>query len=205
LNGTTSLLLFGALTLVLCGGCTEQKPESTASAPDSASQATPDAVTPQTEPATVPAPPTATAKPADPVAPADLQAGLDIMNPRIVTKVDAYQKIAAREDMRLTMHPDADKNAVVEFDVAGLRSLTLSPYMGDFSTVPDCEGNPEAGVAQMRWSLENGAGETVMVDRNYAATIDVDLKGAKRLKIEVDKGNGVHWCDWLGLGIARVQ
>jgi hypothetical protein len=127
------------------------------------------------------------------------------MTPRIVTAVDAYQKIAPREDTRLMMHPDADKNAAVEFDVVGLRSLTLSPYMGDFSSVSDCEGNPEAGIAQMRWSLDGGAAETAMVDRHYASTIAIDLKGAKRLKVEVDKGNSVHWCDWLGLGIANVQ
>lgn len=204
LNKTFPLLPLGALALVLCVGCTEPTPEPSAPATDTAAQTAPPATEPTAEPAPSPAP-QAAAKPADPIAQADLRAGLDAMTPRIVATVDAYQKIAAREDTRLTMHPDADKNAVVEFDVGGLRSLTLSPYMGDFSSVPDCEGNPEAGVAQMRWSLDGGAAETAMVDRRYASTIAIEFKGAKRLKVEVDKGNSVHWCDWLGLGIANVQ
>ncbi|MBP6749006.1 MAG: hypothetical protein KA144_05155 [Xanthomonadaceae bacterium] len=205
MNKTFFLLPLGALALVLCAGCTEPTPESSTPATDTAAQTAPPATEPTAEPAPSPAPQATSTKPADPIAQADLRAGLDAMTPRIVATVDAYQKIAAREDARLTMHPDADKNAVVEFDVDGLRSLTLSPYMGDFSSVPDCEGNPDAGVAQMRWSLDGGVAEAATVDRHYASTIAIEFKGAKRLKVEVDKGNNVHWCDWLGLGIANVQ
>jgi hypothetical protein len=205
MNGTSLVVLAGALAVALCSGCTEPKPASDATIPDAATQAIDPAVAPPAEPATIPAAQSATAKPTDPIAATDLQAGLDAMTPRILATVDAYQKIAAREDMRLMMHPDAEKNAIVEFDVNGLHSLTLSPFMGDFSSLPDCEGSPETGIAQMRWSLDGGTPNAVTVDRYYGSTIDIDLQGAKRLKVEVDKGNSVHWCDWFGLGIARVQ
>ncbi|RDZ27117.1 hypothetical protein DX914_12710 [Lysobacter silvisoli] len=123
----------------------------------------------------------------------------------MVATGDAYEKVAPRQDDRYSLHPDTGKNASIEFDVKGLQSLTLSPYIADFSTIPDCDGNPEAGVVRMRWSLDGGSPNEVAVDRGYAATIDVDTSKASRLKVEVDEANGVHWCDWFGLGVANVK
>lgn len=168
----------------------------------------PETPEPPAQPAAVPASakpaPQAPAK-ADPFSVEDLKVGLDAMTTRIVATVDGYQKVEPRVDARISLHPDVDKNASVEFDLTGLSTLTLSPYMGDFSTIEDCAGNPDAGIVRMRWSLDGGSTNDVMVDRNYAATIQVDTLGAKRLKVEVDKGNGQIWCDWFGLGIAKVQ
>jgi len=167
--------------------------------------AAPAATAPETPAAVAPA--AAPAKPAkaDPVAAADLKAGLAALTPRIVATVDGYQKVEPRQDDRFAMHPDAGKSASIEFDVKGLQSLTLSPYMADFSSVADCDGNPQAGVVRMRWSLDGGASNDVAVDRTYAATINVDVSKASRLKIEADEGNGVPYCDWFGVGIVDVK
>ena len=57
----------------------------------------------------------------------------------------------------------------------------------------------------MRWSLDGGTPNEVAVDRNYATTVAVDTSRASRLKVEVDEANGVHWCDWFGLGVVNVK
>lgn len=165
------------------------------------------AAAPAETPAAPAAAPAAPAKPAkvDPVAAADLKAGLAAIASRVVATGDAYEKVAPRQDDRYSLHPDTGKNASIEFDVKGLQSLTLSPYVADFSTIPDCDGNPEAGVVRMRWSLDGGTPNEVAVDRNYAATVAVDTSRASRLKVEVDEANGVHWCDWFGLGVVNVK
>lgn len=173
---------------------------------DSSSDAAKTEPVPEAPAAPAPAP-TVTSKPAkvDPVAAADRKAGLAAIASRVVATGDAYEKVAPRQDDRYSLHPDTGKNASIEFDVKGLQSLTLSPYMADFSTIPDCDGNPEAGVVRMRWSLDGGALNEVTVDRNYTATIAVDTSKASRLKVEADEANGVHWCDWFGLGVVNVE
>ncbi len=184
------LLLAGAIV-----GCSKSPSEV------SEQSAQPAPVSAPVEPAP---PPPATGR-VDPFSAEDLKAGLDAMLPRIVATMDGYEKVAPRVDSRISLHPDVDKNASVEFDLSGLNSLTLSPYIGDFSSVPDCDGSADAGLVRMRWSLDAGTPSEVMVDRNYASTILIDTLGAKRLKVEVDKGNDQIWCDWFGLGVAKVQ
>jgi hypothetical protein len=188
-----------ALAAFIVAGCNRQPPT-----PAQEPAAAPAPVEPQAQ---APAPVEATPAPVrvDPFSQDELKVGLDAITPRIVATVDGYEKVAPRADARFTLHPDMEKNASIEFDISGLTTLTLSPYMGDFSTVPDCAGNPDAGIARLRWSLDGGAPNEVMVDRNYAATILIDTLGAKRLKVEADKGNEQNWCDWLGLGVAKVQ
>ena len=186
----SGLLLSGAMV-----GCTE--PPS--AVPEQSAQPAP-----VSAPAGSALPPPATAK-VDPFSVEDLKAGLDAMMPRIVATIDGYSRVAPRVDSRISLHPDIDKNASIEFDLSGLNTLTLSPYIGDFSRVSDCEGSADAGVVRMRWSLDAGTPNEVMVDRNYAGTIVVDTLGAKRLKVEVDKGNDQIWCDWFGLGVVKIQ
>jgi hypothetical protein len=135
---------------------------------------------------------------------ASLKAGLDVMLPRIRAQVDAYTKIGPREDHRFFMHPDEKKNAVLEFDVKGLKSLTLAPYIEDFSGNLECMGNPASGLVQLTWSLDGGEKHPVIVDRTYNGTIPVVIGPAARLKLEIDKGNDVVYCDWAGVGFLNV-
>lgn len=135
----------------------------------------------------------------DPESEEALKAGLDAMTPRMVSHTDAYSKIVPRA-FRLFMHPDQGKNAEVEFDTKGLTSVSLSPYIYDFSGDADCESNKEAGVVDVIWSLDGGAPNTVKVDRNYVDLLPIDLSNSSRLRIEVNEGNGVTWCDWAGIG-----
>ena len=43
-----------------------------------------------------------------------------------------------------------------------------------------------------------------MIDRTYSGTVDITVGDAKRLKIEVDKGNDEITCDWFSVGFLDV-
>ena len=126
------------------------------------------------------------------------------MTPRIKTQVDGYAKIEPRARHRLFMHPDEKKNASIEFDVKGLTSLDLAPYMEDFSST-DCAGNPEAGRVRLTWFLDGKKKGDLKVDESYGGTVNVALANSSRLKLEVDKENAYVWCDWFSVGFLNVK
>jgi hypothetical protein len=102
------------------------------------------------------------------------------------------------------MHPGSDRTTWAEFDVSDLASVTLAPHIN--ALTPGCARHPDAGVVGVTISLD---GRPVMprfvMDRNYARTFALDTKGARRLRVEVDKGNGDITCDWFSLGFPALQ
>lgn len=134
-----------------------------------------------------------------------LEAGLAAMKGRVVEKQDGYAPVEVRKDARFFLHPSAEQNASITFDVSSIESLALAPYMEDFSTVADCAGSPAAGVANVAWRLDDIPVSQLPVDRNYTGTVNVVIGDAKRLTVEVDQGNGVPWCDWLSVGFVDVK
>lgn len=197
--------LFAILALALPSACNRD-----GASPSKASDPVPAPVSaaPPADPVPEPAPaeptPAPVAPKVDAVDSASLKAGLDAMLPRVRVQVDGYTKIGPKENHRFFMHPDETKNAIMEFDVKGLKSLTIAPYIEDFSGNADCLGNPAAGVAQLTWSLDGGEKQKLTVDRSYNGTINVDVGKASRLKLEVDKGNEATWCDWFSVGFTNV-
>jgi hypothetical protein len=202
-----SIRLFAILALALPSACNRES--SNDAIPTKAADPEPlpsGAAAPPAEPAPAPSapPPPAIVAKVDAIEGATLKAGLDVMLPRVRTQVDAFTKIAPKENHRFFMHPDEAKNAVVEFEVKGLKSLSIAPYIEDFSGNPPCVGNPAAGVVQLTWSLDGGEKHKVTIDRTYNAVIPVDVSKATRLKLEVDKGNDVTYCDWASVGFTNV-
>jgi hypothetical protein len=187
-----AVVLPAALVLMLAA-CGKQEPATPAV---DAPAATATAVAP----ADVPAP----AGKADPVNADALKLGLAVILPRIVQKTEVFQKIEPRPDGRLFMHPSPDADAVVEIDTTGLTSITLSPFLQDFSAGEACRNNPEAGVVDFSYAVGDGAPTKLRVDRDYTDTIKVDLAGAKRLKLKVNRGNDVTWCDWASVGFLDI-
>lgn len=161
--------------------------------------------------APVPAPAPVAAAPAlpapsklDAVNPERLQAGLGLMLPRVAGQVDGLSKIAPNGHFRFFIHPPEKGAASLELDTKGLAALVLSPFMEDFSSDVNCTPNDKAGIAQLTWSVDGKKKGSLLVDRNYAGLVPVDLKGSSRLKLEVDAGNGVIWCDWMTVGMVNV-
>lgn len=180
---------------LLLAGCNVQEPSTTQPVQDAAAPVA------GQEPSTAePAP----APKVDPATADSLEAGLKVMQPRIVSKIDAYSKIEPKA-FRLFMHPDQGKNAVVEFDTHGLTEVTLSPYIFDFTGDKGCEAAKDGGIVDVAWSLDGGAPNKVTVDRNYVGLLPIDLTNTSRLKLEVSEGNGVPWCDWAGIGFINSK
>lgn len=139
----------------------------------------------------------------DPASLTDLEAGLAKIMPRIVAKQEAYQPIEPKGG-RLFMHPSDSSSALVEIDVAGLSSLTLSPYILDFSGDKGCEQNPGGGIVEVVWSVDGAERGRQLVDRNYTGLIPLQLDGASKLKVDVNNGNNAPWCDWAAVGFVSV-
>lgn len=132
----------------------------------------------------------------------DLRAGLEIMGRRVSRTEEAYGRIEPTPTFRFFMHPLNDKDALIEFDTVGLKSITLSPRMGDLTE--ECLRSFKAGVVRLTWSLDGGATSEVVVDRDYRALIPLDVSNSQRLLITVNNSNGVITCDWFGLGFVNV-
>lgn len=193
--GLSSLCLAGATCLALTA-CDLREPA-----------ATPAAAADPAQPAN--AAPTAGAnEDADSAAKAQVEAkllaGLDAVQPLIKSKEDVYQPIAPLADHRLLLHPAEGKRARLVLDVSSLSGLTLSPVIESFQGNATCEADPSAGVAGLHWQLDGAPMNDVVVDRNYASAIRVDVGGAKQLVIESSDQNGVIWCDWLAVGFHDV-
>lgn len=126
------------------------------------------------------------------------------MQPRITARVEPFTKINVTPHARLFMHPGDSKNASVELDTRGLRSLELAPFIEDLAASPDCAG-PQAGVVRLSWWTDAGQKGALTVNRSYTATIQVDLEKSSRLTLEVDEGNGTTLCDWFSVGFLDVK
>lgn len=190
-RGLSSLCLAGLATLSLTA-CDMREPEA--------------APSPAAEP-TQPAAAASAAQDADVAAKAKaaaLLAGLNAVQPLVKDKVAAYQPVEPLGDNRLLLHPGEGKRARLVLDVSTLASVSLSPVIESFEGNATCVADPSAGVAGLHWQLDGGKVNDVVVDRNYAADIKIDVAGAKQLVIESSDQNGVIWCDWLAVGFTDV-
>lgn len=187
------LLAFALVGLV--AGCAKEPSESTATAPAPATSAEASAAAAQ-QPDTRPIP-------ADPAKPDDLKAGIDIMQPLASNAVGGLKPIEVIPSNRYFMHPLMEKDASIEFDTTGLKSLTLSPRVGELGEDPGCAG-PGAGIVRFTYSLDNATPVVLTVDRYFVDMIPLDVSNSKRLKLEVNEGNGEITCDWFSVGFVNV-
>lgn len=189
LSPVVSTAVAGAL-LLGCGS-TETPPSEAAPAPVPAERAE---LEPGAAESTAP----------DSIDPDQLKAGLEIIKPRVIRKIEALAPITVQPSSRYFMHPGEDKNASIEINTKGLASLVLSPVIEDLSKSEDC-APPTAGVVEFVWALDGNEPKRVNVDRNYRSTIAVDIGTASVLWLEVSKGNGTPLCDWFSVGFLDVK
>ena len=142
------------------------------------------------------------AKP-DNVSAQELSAGIEAMTSRILRTEDAFSKVEPTSTFRYFMHPTIQKDALIEFDVSGLSSVTLSPRIGPLDA--NCLQDPKAGEVEMAYTLDDATQARFTVDRNHDELIIVRVGETKRLTVTVNQGNDVVTCDWFGLGISHVS
>jgi hypothetical protein len=192
LRGTLMVVMMSALAGLLAACKDDGPPKGEAAGPEIEKPA-----------AAIPKPAAVVAQAPDTANPAALKAGMDAMQPRASNFVEAYSKIELLPTSRYFMHPTMEKVASVEFDVTGLASLKLSPYVGDLGQSPECI-SPTAGVVRLSWSLGNAKPVELMVDRTYQGAVDVNIGNATRFKLAVDNGNDEITCDWFSVGFLDV-
>jgi hypothetical protein len=111
-------------------------------------------------------------------------------------------------DAQLLMHPADDHSAWMEFDVAGIDKLLLTPRINPLSNECKAMNQPgkEAGVVGLTVMMD---GKPVVprfiVDRTYKDKLSIATQGGRTLRIEVDKGNDVTWCDWFSVGVDKLE
>jgi len=132
-----------------------------------------------------------------------LQVGLTAIQGRVRRIVDGYSKIEPKADFRYFMHPTMARDAVMEFDVANLETLTFSPRIGTLDAA--CSKDHQAGEVEMSYALDAQNPVRLVVDRDFDQLVPIALNGAKSLTVMVNHGNGVTTCDWFGLGVLNVR
>lgn len=121
---------------------------------------------------------------------------------------DGYSPISVGSDGRLFMPPADDSAAWIDFNADELDEVTFSPRINPLT--PECtlmnEPGKEAGLVKLEFLLDGKpAAASRTVDRNYKGTVSVKTNGEHTLRIVVDKGNQVSWCDWFSLGVDALK
>jgi hypothetical protein len=111
-------------------------------------------------------------------------------------------------DAQLFMHPAVDRSAWIDVDVRGVTALVLTPHINALDDKCKALNAPgkEAGVVGLTVAVD---GKPVLprflVDRTWQRKLPVAIAGGRTLRIEVDKGNQVDWCDWFSVGVDTLQ
>jgi phosphoglycerol transferase MdoB-like AlkP superfamily enzyme len=121
---------------------------------------------------------------------------------------DGYSPISVEPDGRLFMPPADDHAAWIDFDVDAVDEVAFDLHINSLS--PECmrknEPGREGGVVKVTFLLD---GKQVVppriVDRNYSGTVSIKMGEGRNLRIVVDKGNQVSWCDWLSVGLDALK
>jgi len=118
-----------------------------------------------------------------------------------------YAPITVADDAQLFMHPAEDHGASIDFNVKGLNTVILTPRINPLSDECKAMNTPgqEGGVVGLTVSLDGTPVEPrFLVDRSYGKALPIAVGGGHDLRIEVDKGNSVTWCDWFSVGVDKL-
>jgi hypothetical protein len=121
---------------------------------------------------------------------------------------DGFSPIALESDYRLFIPPPDEQSAWVDFNVSAVDEIAFTPMIKKLT--PECAAmnapGKEGGVAGLTLLLDGKpALPRLIVDRNYHGVVTIETGGAQTLRVSVDKGNDVSWCDWFGIGVERLK
>lgn len=136
------------------------------------------------------------------------RANLRWMLGRMLAQQQGLAPFSIQPDGQLFMHPADDHPATIDFNVSGLDRIELTPHINSLSD--ECKGfnepGKEAGVVGLSISLDGKAlVPHQLVDRSFQQSVPLEVEGGHDLRIEVDKGNQVSWCDWFSVGVDEIS
>jgi len=127
---------------------------------------------------------------------------LGFMVDRVVGSEAPYTPVRVTGDEKLFLHPTADKQGWMDFDVTGLEKVAV---IGNIQPLDKaCTGNPGAGIVDMIVSVDGVSIGRSRVDRDHPATLQVPIGTASRMRVSVDDGDA-PWCDWFAFGFGEVR
>lgn len=135
-------------------------------------------------------------------------ANLDFLLARVLEKDQAFGTFRRTGDGQLFMHPADVRPARLVLDVADLDALEITPRIEPLSE--ECLGfnepGKEGGVVGLEILLDGRPLLSRMViDRDHASSLPLQVGGGTRLELRVDKGNEVPWCDWFSVGAQSIS
>lgn len=113
-----------------------------------------------------------------------------------------YTPVKLTPDRRIFLHPTAEKPAWLEADVTGISSIEFVPRIEALDSA--CKANAQGGIVGLAISVDGVVAARQEVDRNTDGFVMLPMNGGSRLRIEVDAGNGVAWCDWFAIGFSKI-
>jgi len=131
-------------------------------------------------------------------------AGQAAVSSRITDKRESMGEITFDTIGRLGVHPGREASSWVKLDVSGLNSLDLYPAIKSLS--PACKENALAGTVNLSVYADDQLVDKVIdVNRNTNDVVQISLKDAKQLRLEVDNQNGSISCDWFVVSFSNVK
>lgn len=125
------------------------------------------------------------------------------MYPRIARRQGGDLPLGISPAGYLFMPPAHERTNRAEFDVTRIRALTLTPRINPLSAW--CKARLEIEVAGVRVSLDGTLVPPRFIGgRSYAQEIILDVGKFRRLRVQVDEGNGKPYCDRFAVGFTAV-
>lgn len=125
----------------------------------------------------------------------------------VTAKNEVFGSFDILDSQRIKMHPDQTQDAWIEFDVTGISELTLNGRIEPL--LSGClNSNPpgrENGVIGLAYALDGQPNaERLLITADAPRDLQILINGASTLRINVDKGNDVNWCDHFSLGVEQI-
>ncbi|HET7268755.1 MAG TPA: hypothetical protein VFJ15_11660, partial [Oleiagrimonas sp.] len=127
---------------------------------------------------------------------------------RQVAKQQGYGSFKAQPDAQLFMHPGVDHAAWIDFDVSGLSRIELTPRINklDHKCLSLDTPKQRVGIVDVRFILDGKLlRKPIVVDRDFASNVALQVDGGHTLRISVTKHGPVNWCDWFSVGFPELD
>lgn len=132
-------------------------------------------------------------------------ANIEWLVQREVANQAGFGAFQVQPDAQLFMHPAVDHPAWIDFDVAGVDAMELTPRINPLDQGCLAMKLPDVAVVDLRLLLDGKPLEPqIVVDRAYHQTLELDVRSGETLRIQVAKAGATNACDWFSVGVPQL-